>query len=258
MNFKNKHCFVRLKSKEKAPLLLPPKDYDTVHRKQGNLIKTGNMKCLNTEIVGKSGVYKILDDDTADVTKQNGEHQPNAGSDATMVLGQSNNPVRRSVNSEYEEARHDEQVVYSSAGTGVRKPFQAAGPNTRELQLSNSYFPEHDLPNYLQTSRSSLNSSTDERDPRNFRGVSVQRSGSGAHSGMRFLRKQQSSPEFSQLPGYKHSRQRSSDIIIPDSFPEQPDTIERGAYVEPPADYSSSRHQRHHHSKLKRVVSGYY
>lgn len=241
----------RLKSRDQAPLLLPPKDYDTVHRKQGNLIKTGNMKCLNKEIVGKSGVYKIVDDDAEE--KQNGES--NAGDDVTMVLGQTNSPVRSSVNSEYEQASHDEQVVYSSAEAGARKPF-VAGPHTRELQQQ-SYFPSHsELPNYLQSSRSSLNSSSDERDLRNnFRGANVKRSGSGAHSGMRFLRKQQSSPEFSQLPGYKLNKRSSADVIVPESFPEMP-LREREAYLEPPVDYTAP--QKRHPAKLKRVVSGYY
>ena len=238
----------RLKSRDQAPLLLPPKDYDTVHRKQGNLIKTGNMKCLNKEIVGKSGVYKILDDDAS---RENGARDANADDDVTMVLGQSNTPLRRSVNSEYEQARHDEQVVYSSEGAGARKPFKA-GPHTRELQQS--YFPaDSELPNSLQTSRSSLNSSSDERDFRAMRGAGVQRSGSGVHSGMRLLRKQQSSPEFSQLPGYKLNKRSSVDVKLPDSFPEQPH--ERDAYLEPPVDYRSAHR---HPSKLKRVVSGYY
>lgn len=35
-----------------APILLPPRDYDTVHRKKGNLSEINARRCLNTNIVG--------------------------------------------------------------------------------------------------------------------------------------------------------------------------------------------------------------
>ncbi|XP_062613558.1 uncharacterized protein LOC134275299 [Saccostrea cucullata] len=38
--------------KEGKPLLLPPKDYDTIRRKQGNLENVENRRCLNASIVG--------------------------------------------------------------------------------------------------------------------------------------------------------------------------------------------------------------
>jgi hypothetical protein len=38
--------------KEGKPLLLPPKDYDTIRRKQGNLENVDNRRCLNASIVG--------------------------------------------------------------------------------------------------------------------------------------------------------------------------------------------------------------
>lgn len=38
--------------KEGKPLLLPPKDYDTIRRKQGNLEKVDARRCLNASIVG--------------------------------------------------------------------------------------------------------------------------------------------------------------------------------------------------------------
>ncbi|KAK3083810.1 hypothetical protein FSP39_003559 [Pinctada imbricata] len=40
--------------KEGAPLLLPPKDYDTIRRKQGNLEKVDLRRSLNVNIVGES------------------------------------------------------------------------------------------------------------------------------------------------------------------------------------------------------------
>jgi len=39
----------------KGPILLPPKDYDTVNRTHGNLIGIEVRKCLNENIVGKGG-----------------------------------------------------------------------------------------------------------------------------------------------------------------------------------------------------------
>lgn len=38
--------------KEGKPLLLPPKDYDTIRRKQGDLNNVDNRRCLNSSIVG--------------------------------------------------------------------------------------------------------------------------------------------------------------------------------------------------------------
>ncbi|KAJ1519857.1 hypothetical protein ONE63_004099 [Megalurothrips usitatus] len=35
-----------------APILLPPRDYDTVHRQKGNLASVDRRRCLNTSIVG--------------------------------------------------------------------------------------------------------------------------------------------------------------------------------------------------------------
>ena len=40
--------------REGVPLLLPPKDYDTIRRKQGNLEKVDARRCLNVDIVGES------------------------------------------------------------------------------------------------------------------------------------------------------------------------------------------------------------
>lgn len=36
-----------------APILLPPRDYDTVHRQKGNLTGIEMRRCLNENIVGE-------------------------------------------------------------------------------------------------------------------------------------------------------------------------------------------------------------
>ena len=36
-----------------APILLPPRDYDTVHRQKGNLAGIEMRRCLNENIVGE-------------------------------------------------------------------------------------------------------------------------------------------------------------------------------------------------------------
>ena len=185
----------RLRSKDQAPLLLPPKDYDTVHRKEGKLIQYENRKCLNKEIVGKSGVYKISSDDSArGDSSEGGTGSDNHSSDdgLTMIIGQENKPITRNFNNNETTSPTDYPVVYAST---PRVPF-SPGPNTAELK-KRSYFPsKEDLPGYLPGSRNSLNrqDSTSRNAP---------------PSGKRFLRKQQSSPEFGLLPGYG-GRQRSS------------------------------------------------
>lgn len=53
----------RLMSKEKAPMLLPPKDYDTVHRIKGDLSEVNTRRSLNKELVGETGgVYGSAQD----------------------------------------------------------------------------------------------------------------------------------------------------------------------------------------------------
>lgn len=41
------------------PLLLPPRDYDTVHRSKGNLAATELRRCRNSLIVGATGPKQI-------------------------------------------------------------------------------------------------------------------------------------------------------------------------------------------------------
>lgn len=42
--------------KNDVPILLPPRDYDTVHRQKGNLTGIELRRCLNTNIVGQNVV----------------------------------------------------------------------------------------------------------------------------------------------------------------------------------------------------------
>lgn len=41
-------------NKNDVPILLPPRDYDTVHRQKGNLTGIDMRRCLNTNIVGQN------------------------------------------------------------------------------------------------------------------------------------------------------------------------------------------------------------
>lgn len=40
--------------KKDVPILLPPRDYDTVHRQKGNLTGIELRRCLNANIVGQN------------------------------------------------------------------------------------------------------------------------------------------------------------------------------------------------------------
>lgn len=50
----------RLQLKE-APLLLPPRDYDTISRAHGNLSGVNHRRCLNLDIVGENAVNNITE-----------------------------------------------------------------------------------------------------------------------------------------------------------------------------------------------------
>lgn len=41
-------------NKNAVPILLPPRDYDTVHRQKGNLTGIELRRCLNSNIVGQN------------------------------------------------------------------------------------------------------------------------------------------------------------------------------------------------------------
>ena len=43
----------------KSPILLPPRDYDTVHRQKGNLSNIDTRRCLNQNIVGVNARRKL-------------------------------------------------------------------------------------------------------------------------------------------------------------------------------------------------------
>lgn len=47
---------LNISKKEGAPILLPPKDYDTISRARGNLNSVEKRKCLNETIVGLNGI----------------------------------------------------------------------------------------------------------------------------------------------------------------------------------------------------------
>jgi hypothetical protein len=47
---------LNISKKEGAPILLPPKDYDTISRARGNMNSIDKRKCLNETIVGLNGI----------------------------------------------------------------------------------------------------------------------------------------------------------------------------------------------------------
>lgn len=48
-------------NKNESPILLPPRDYDTVHRQKGNLQGIDLRRCLNTSIVGQNAKGKRIE-----------------------------------------------------------------------------------------------------------------------------------------------------------------------------------------------------
>ncbi len=85
----------KLGSRDNQPILLPPKDYDTVHRSKGKLINLDDKKATNEKVVGDIGAGGIFakgfqnssGDDSARGdsengslrNSQNGEQQPGGG-----------------------------------------------------------------------------------------------------------------------------------------------------------------------------------
>ncbi|KAH0812746.1 hypothetical protein GEV33_010048 [Tenebrio molitor] len=47
--------------KNNVPILLPPRDYDTVHRQKGNLTGIELRRCLNANIVGQNAKGRRLE-----------------------------------------------------------------------------------------------------------------------------------------------------------------------------------------------------
>ena len=43
----------------RQPLLLPPRDYDTMHRSRGNVVGSEERKSLNPRVVGSTGVGNV-------------------------------------------------------------------------------------------------------------------------------------------------------------------------------------------------------
>ncbi|KAE8748653.1 hypothetical protein FOCC_FOCC004664 [Frankliniella occidentalis] len=76
-----------------APILLPPRDYDTVHRQKGNLASVDRRRCLNASIVGvniKNSKNNALEEEPAAATAANGRHagkRGSAGSGGAGVVG---------------------------------------------------------------------------------------------------------------------------------------------------------------------------
>lgn len=208
-----------LKSKlGREPLLLPPKDYDTVHRKRGNAFDMTNRKCMNKEIVGNLGTY---DSNTVDsVASANGNSVQQLFLETRQGLSQKDYSKRNSSETEevspgaFSSRQHhhkglrrlpsNEQQNEQDNPPVTSRPL-SPGPLQQELS-KNSYFPHNgsDLPNYLR---------------QNNKPPSVHsRQSSGDHSGIDSRRQgsyhsRQSSGDLSGVepkrPGSYHSRQGS-------------------------------------------------
>ena len=242
----------RLSSNEEAPILLPPKDYDTIHRKRGNAFDMGNRKCMNKDIVGKFvGLYNAsANGNTSDgiVTSQgrrtsNGEHSRNNSDTANQeIVEMSQGPMTPPVD-EYG----------NNPFSPPARPF-SPGPLTQEF-TQQSYFPsgsQQQLPNYLQrrkssqsqgshsrqssADQSSLDNSMDKRIFSSSDGAAAISQPGGKYSAAKLglsqkkpLQKHMSSPEFKQVPqirgGGLYRRQSNDEGYTsmdkgPDYFPE--------------------------------------
>lgn len=66
-----------------APLLLPPKDYDTISRAHGNLEQINARRCMNLNIIGSNAIQSDLDAD-------NGTETTSSKNDATNLNERNN------------------------------------------------------------------------------------------------------------------------------------------------------------------------
>lgn len=66
-----------------APLLLPPKDYDTISRAHGNLEQINARRCMNLNIIGSNAIQSDLDAD-------NGTETTSSENDATNLNERNN------------------------------------------------------------------------------------------------------------------------------------------------------------------------
>ena len=160
-------------------------------------------------------MYKIASDDSARGDSDgSSQRNSNEDEDDALVLGLTNNPTPRSPtyeprspmdepviitntptprNQTYERrSPMNEPIIYTS---DKRTPFNP-GPNTADLK-KHSYFPsKEELPGYLPSPRSTLQ----RQDSGSRHGGPPSASG---NSPRRPLRKQQSTPEFRNIPDYR-------------------------------------------------------
>ncbi|KAK0068939.1 hypothetical protein Bpfe_001902 [Biomphalaria pfeifferi] len=66
-----------------APLLLPPKDYDTISRAHGKLDKVKERRCLNVQIVGQNAITEVDENRARLGSMESGVDTASPGSDST-------------------------------------------------------------------------------------------------------------------------------------------------------------------------------
>jgi len=129
----------------KQPLLLPPRDYDTMHRSRGNIIGIDTRKSLNPNIVGNIGVIEAGGGQGEDSSgKSSGIGSCEAPSPTpgptTDFLSQHNlDDDDSSSDDEWAEARQDESMMILQSGWGATDPDKLAmgGPSQ---PLSSRFF----------------------------------------------------------------------------------------------------------------------
>ncbi|KAK3908945.1 2-oxoglutarate dehydrogenase, mitochondrial [Frankliniella fusca] len=78
-----------------APILLPPRDYDTVHRQKGNLASVDRRRCLNASIVGVNikNVKNALEEEAAPGNAGSGRHKRGSGAGSGAGGGGAGHPA---------------------------------------------------------------------------------------------------------------------------------------------------------------------
>ncbi|XP_071093819.1 uncharacterized protein [Haliotis cracherodii] len=140
-----------------APLLLPPKDYDTVHRQHGNLAGTKERRCLNMDIIGgrerngsgESGID--LNSPTSDTGSKLPEYTD--GFDKNMPV----NPIAPELRQEFTypfpsptSPLNNRRSVSSRDLDSPRssREFNGYGPNSPSLRRNDVFQRQHSTENY--------------------------------------------------------------------------------------------------------------
>ena len=124
----------RLGNKAKAPILLPPQDYDTVRRFRGNLDLAGtdeyeSRKCKNEDIVGGTGSKEEMDR----ISREENGSENSGNSNEHLV--QRRGHVRQS--------SMDNHLRHSTGSDGVGARTSGNGVPTNDVQVKSPWWVSH-------------------------------------------------------------------------------------------------------------------